>query len=182
MAVAWMQGFPWFQVRGVTFDEIEELVPRLSAALGCDVIGFASQTAVDAFLLVQASGGRLVRILDFGAFGEERTWNRVEGAPQAWEAEAFWAEDSLTEANEQLEDMAEYEDEAVMELNRKAIAERTLIPGATLPFLGTLDTVHIGATIGLPGFYAEGHGDWSTPVEFKTGPPGFFSRLFTTFR
>ena len=52
------------------------------------------------------------------------------------------------------------------------------------------DTAHVGAEIGLPGFYGEGHGEWSPLIEFTTGvpgeassnPPGFLKRLKSLFR
>lgn len=64
----------------------------LSAKLKTDVIWLSFQSAVDAFQYHHWTAGKHLRSLVYGCFENEREWERVEGAPQPWEANVFFGD------------------------------------------------------------------------------------------
>jgi hypothetical protein len=79
----------------------------LSQRLQTDVIWLGFQSAVDAFQFHYWKEGRLLRSLVYGAFEEERTWERVEGEPEPWEREVLFDQQALTRRLEYVESEAE---------------------------------------------------------------------------
>lgn len=71
------------------FDPPEEELRDLSARLDTDVLWITFQSVVDAFEFHHWRKGVALRGLAFGCRAEERTWERVEGEPEPWEASAF---------------------------------------------------------------------------------------------
>jgi hypothetical protein len=63
-----------------------ELLTELSLSRHTDVLWIAAQSTVDAFELLHFRDGRLVRELVNGCYRDERTWERVVGDPEPWEA------------------------------------------------------------------------------------------------
>jgi hypothetical protein len=68
----------------------ERELSDLSAHLRTDVIWLGFQSLVDAFQFHHWRDGTHVRSLVYGCFEQERTWERVEGAPEPWEQHALF--------------------------------------------------------------------------------------------
>jgi hypothetical protein len=89
------------------------------------------------------------RSLVYGAYGpEERTWERVEGTPEPWEASVFFDPEELEYAIEDAQG-----DEAAQEELRRVWREKELVVGRALPRVDTKDYPRrIGAYLGLPHY------------------------------
>ena len=72
------------------FHPPEQLLEGLSRDLPTQVIWLSFQKQVDAFEYVRWEGGTRLRHLVFGCYEKERTWERVEGEPEPWEAAAIF--------------------------------------------------------------------------------------------
>jgi hypothetical protein len=77
------------------FHPPEPLLARLSGELNTQVIWLAFQKQVDAFGYERWEGGQRLRRLVFGCYEKERTWEQVDGEPEAWEAAAIFEESRL---------------------------------------------------------------------------------------
>lgn len=67
----------------------------LSARLETDVMWLGFQSVVDVFEYYHWSTGTLLRALVYGCYRQERTWERIEGQPEAWEQAAFFDPEDL---------------------------------------------------------------------------------------
>jgi hypothetical protein len=67
----------------------------LSAKLATDVFWLSVQTGLDCFEYHHWHVGQLSRSLVFGCYGQERTWDYVEGKPEPWEREALFSRSHL---------------------------------------------------------------------------------------
>lgn len=107
----------------------EAALADLSGQLEADVIWLGFQSAVDAFQYHHWRDGVTLRSLVHGCFGEERIWDRAEGAEEPWEAGVIF-EDALLEdllsGAETAEERAEY---------ARIWREREISPGRSTPFL-----------------------------------------------
>lgn len=72
------------------FQPPEQLLDGLSRDLRTQVIWLSFQKQVDAFEYVRWDNGTRLRHLVFGCYEKERTWERVEGEPEPWEAAAIF--------------------------------------------------------------------------------------------
>jgi hypothetical protein len=72
------------------FHPPEQLLGRLSRDLNTQVIWLAFQKQVDAFAYERWENGTRLRRLAFGCYDKERTWEQVDGEPEAWEAAAIF--------------------------------------------------------------------------------------------
>ena len=91
-------GSEFYAVEDVGFQPPETDLARLSADLDTDVLWLAFQSAADAFEFHHWRDGRHLRALVFGCRGEERTWERADGEPEAWEREAIFDPGHLAHA------------------------------------------------------------------------------------
>jgi hypothetical protein len=73
----------------------EPLLVSLSRDLGTQVIWLSFQKTVDAFEFIRWEGGESRRWLTFGCYEKERTWERVDGTPEAWEPAAIFNDERL---------------------------------------------------------------------------------------
>ena len=134
------------------FEPLEAKLAALSARLHTDVIWLGFQSTVDAFLFFRWHDGRLMRALVYGAFEDERTWERVEGEPQEWERSVLFPEEELEIA---LGEGADDPDEV-----RRIWAAAELLPGRTLPTLDASTCANqVAEHYGLPHYENPG-----TPV------------------
>lgn len=79
------------------FKAPESELISLSSRLETDVLWLGFQSVVDAFQFHHWRAGIHRRSLVYGCFGEERTWERIEGESEPWETEAFFAPSSLNQ-------------------------------------------------------------------------------------
>lgn len=67
----------------------------LSSRLDAEVMWLSYQSVVDAFEYYHWQSGLLRRALVYGCYVAERTWERIEGEPEAWEHPFFFNPDDL---------------------------------------------------------------------------------------
>jgi hypothetical protein len=115
---------------GVMHDNFEpphKDLALLSEELATDVIWLSFQSVVDAFEFHHWQKGKALRSLVFGCYAEERTWERVEGEPEAWEREAFFDPKNLRYPMESAKtDQEKHEFERIWR-------DAELMPGRTEP-------------------------------------------------
>src|SRR5258708_31103695 len=79
---------------GVTLDIYaktpEQNLMELSSRLETDVMWLGCQSVVDCFEYYHWQAGKLLRTLVYGCYTQERSWERIEGQPEAWEQAAFF--------------------------------------------------------------------------------------------
>ena len=123
-----------------------ELLRTSSATLRTDAIWLSFQSAVDAFQFQHWRGGKCLRELVYGAFEEERTWERVSGVAEAWEAEALFPRSAL-----ESELASGGEGEQVL----RVWALRELRAGEVLPAVDARESARaVALHYGLPGWEA----------------------------
>jgi len=83
-------GSQFYAIEQTGFEPPEAELGKLSARLGTDVLWLGFQSVVDAFQFHHWRSGKHMRSLVFGCFEQERTWERVEGEPEAWERAAIF--------------------------------------------------------------------------------------------
>lgn len=140
------------QFVGVRFpDDAYELPERkladLSSRLTTDVVWLSFQSVVDAFQFHHWRAGEHVRSLVYGAFKEERTWERAEGAPEPWEREVLFRQGEL-------EDRLEYSesDHERRELER-IWRDAEIQPGRTEPSMDARECARgVAAYFHFPGW------------------------------
>lgn len=76
------------------FEVPEQDLIELSSQLDTDVIWLAFQSVVEAFKFHHWHAGQHVRSLIYGCYSEH-TWDRVDGTPEPWEQDIFFAPDDL---------------------------------------------------------------------------------------
>ncbi len=89
----------------VLWDELsapEDTLRDLSRAAQTEIIWLSFQKQVDAFEFQHWKNGVLERRLTYGCYERERTWEKVEGEPEPWEARALFATESLEREVHQL--------------------------------------------------------------------------------
>lgn len=92
-------GSAFYAVEQAGFEPPEAELARLSAELDTDVLWLGFQSVVDAFQFHRWRSGRHLRALVFGCHGpEERTWERADGEPEAWERAAIFDPEHLAHA------------------------------------------------------------------------------------
>ena len=115
-------------------DAPEQRLAALSARLHTDVIWLAFQSVVDAFEYHHWRDGALLRSLVYGFREAERTWERVEGTPEPWEAEILFGDpEDLRAALESAESATERADV------ERAWRERRPAVGSPYPMLDARD-------------------------------------------
>jgi hypothetical protein len=72
------------------FNPPDDALERLSRELKTEVIWLAFQKITDAFEYQHWENGTRLRHLVFGCYDQERTWERVDGEPEAWESEGLF--------------------------------------------------------------------------------------------
>jgi hypothetical protein len=118
------------------FEAPEQKLSDISKRLSTDVIWMSFQSAVDAFQFHHWRSGAHLRSLVFGCFGEERTWERVEGTPEPWEREVFFDEKRLKIPLEHAK--AEKDKRELRRIWKAA----ELLPGRTQPSLDSRGCAH----------------------------------------
>ena len=94
----------WAMVLWDDFFAPDALLREISDSLATQVIWLSFQKQVDAFELQHWAKGQLQRRLMFGCYEKERTWEKVEGQPEAWEAAALFDPRDLQREIEFLKD------------------------------------------------------------------------------
>lgn len=163
----------WLVINLLHSSDIHHLVKKIADLTPSDIYGFEYETAVDGFIYLHHREGKLLRHLDFGMDGEERTWNVVAGEAEDWEEGLFFNAALESEALENIEDLEEEEIQATKEVFRT----KSLRVGLMSPFLTHWDYLGIVDAVGLPGgldgFVHE------KLVEIKPPKrPGFWVRIF----
>ncbi|MDB6068787.1 MAG: ribosomal protein L19p [Pedosphaera sp.] len=111
----------------------------LSASLGTDVIWLSFQSTVDAFEFHHWWAGTSLRSLVFGCYKEERTWDRAEGGPEAWERAAFFETRSLQHCLRSAKtDVEKHECERIWR-------EAEILPGRTEPNIDARESARAAA-------------------------------------
>lgn len=120
----------------------------LSKRLKTDVIWLAFQSVVDAFEFHHWNNGACLRSLVYGCYGEERTWDQVQGQAELWESEAFFQTSDL-------ESLIEYaESDTRKEEFKRIWRERIIAPGNCEPSVDARETARMVAEFYcLPGWY-----------------------------
>jgi hypothetical protein len=118
------------------FEAPEAILAKLSAQLDTDVMWMSLQSTVDAFQFHHWKSGKQIRVLVYGCFKEERTWERAEGDPESWEREVFFDPKELEFTLEYVED----EDEQ-KEL-RRIWRDAEVLAGRTEPGLSAKSVAH----------------------------------------
>jgi hypothetical protein len=90
----------WAVVPWDDFRAPDALLREISTTLGTEVLWLSFQKQVDAFEFQHWAKGRLLRRLTFGCYEQERTWEKVEGQAEAWEAAALLDPKDLTAGSE----------------------------------------------------------------------------------
>jgi hypothetical protein len=129
------------------FEAPESDLAALSTRLATDVIWLGFQSTVDAFQFHHWRSGQHMRALVYGCFQDERTWERVEGAPASWEREILFSQ-------RELEHVLKYagSDSERQELKR-IWRDAEISPGRTDPGLDSRDCAHqIAAHYKLPHY------------------------------
>src|SRR5262249_25616923 len=67
----------------------------LSSRFETDIMWLSYQSVVDPFEHYHWQAGELRRALVYGCYTQERTWERIEGHPEAWKQAAFFDPDFL---------------------------------------------------------------------------------------
>ena len=80
-----------------TFKPPERKLMELSSRLTTDVIWLGFQSVVDAFQFHHWRAGAHLRSLVYGAFVEERTWERADGSPEPWERQVLFGQSELAD-------------------------------------------------------------------------------------
>jgi len=119
----------------------------LSLSLDTDVIWLSFQSAVDGFQFHHWRSGQCVRSLVYGCFEQERTWERVEGAAEPWERDAFFRSSDLEIETRHAADAG-----ARREIER-IFREADLAPGRVTPSLNARECAwKVAEHYRLPGW------------------------------
>jgi hypothetical protein len=127
------------------FNPPEDELAALSARLDTDVLWITYQSAADAFAFHHWRSGKHLRSLVYG-YVEQFVWERVEGAPEQWERDAFFDPRRLADA---LEGASPKE---ATEL-RRIWREGELVVGRNVPTIAAWDAAHaVAEHYRLPGW------------------------------
>ena len=137
------------------FDPPVALMAQLSGELQAEVIWLSFQRQVDAFEFARWEDGILRRHLVYGCYEQERTWEKVEGDPEPWEAAALFDPRELErriatarETDPEFRMTAEHEEEL-----REIWRERRLAADSFEPNIIARDTAEaVAIAYGLPGW------------------------------
>jgi len=88
------QGKPFCRVEWDDFETPEAWLRETSRGLATDVLWLVFQKQSDAFAFEHWTNGESGRRLAYG-LENERVWERVDGSPEEWEAEAFFSARAL---------------------------------------------------------------------------------------
>jgi hypothetical protein len=121
-------------------DTPEQDLMELSSRLKTDVMWLSFQSATDAFEYYHWHAGALLRALVYGCYTQERTWERIEGQPEAREQAAFFDPEDLDFILEDEED-----DEERQKLERFWQAGE-LVVGRMEPYLSARECARQVAT------------------------------------
>jgi len=122
------------------FEAPEEWLKELSQKFNADVIWLGFQSNVDAFQFHHWLNGEHLRSLVYGCFGEERTWDRAEGKPEAWESDILFHPRTLQFALEYAED------DAARDALKRIWQTQEILPGQVEPGLESKSTAFAVAT------------------------------------
>jgi hypothetical protein len=141
------------------FNPPEGLLERLSRDLRTQVIWLSFQKQVDAFGFLHWENGSRVRRLVYGCYEKERTWEQVDGTPEAWEAAAIFDQARL---ERRLARAREWAREGIRELGntpeeearlRAIWRERRLAVDSDEPGIDGRDVAEtVAIAYGLPGW------------------------------
>jgi hypothetical protein len=129
------------------FEPPERKLMDLSLRMTTDVIWLGFQSVVDAFQFHHWRAGEHLRTLVYGAFKEERTWERVEGSREPWERQVLFDQGKL-------EDRLEYSesDQERQELER-IWRNAEIRPGRTEPGVDARECARgVAAYFHFPGW------------------------------
>ncbi len=145
----------WAVVLWDDFFAPDALLREISGSLATQVIWLSFQKQVDAFEFQHWANGQLQRRLTFGCYEKERTWEKVEGQPEAWEAAALFDPRDLQREIEFLKDFPpEGKTVAAAEAELRAIwSEHRLSVDSQLPNITGRDAAEaVAVAYSLPGW------------------------------
>lgn len=122
---------PWI-VLAASIESQFDSARCLSSATGRRVLCLSIQTVVDAFSFGAFEPGKQPRLLVFGCDGpEERTWEKVSGPPEPWEAEG------LFRASQSIQDITDDLDYLDPKVVQRIYGSREFVLGEDLPVIGS---------------------------------------------
>jgi hypothetical protein len=129
------------------FEPPEQKLMDLSLRLTTDVIWLGFQSVVDAFQFHHWRAGEHLRSLVYGAFKDERTWERVEGSPEPWERQVLFDQSGLENCLEYSD--SDHERQELQRIWRDAEIQ----PGRTEPSLDARECARgVAAFFHFPGW------------------------------
>jgi hypothetical protein len=129
------------------FEPPERKLMDLSLRMATDVIWLSFQSVVDAFQFHHWRAGEHLRTLVYGAFKEERTWERVEGSPEPWERQVLLDQSELENRLEYSD--SDYERQELERIWRYAEIQ----PGRTDPSMDARECARgVAAHFHFPGW------------------------------
>ena len=129
------------------FDVPTARLLQLSVDLGTSVIWLQFQSAVDSFHYCHWDRGAVVRTLVYGCFEMERTWERIEGASEAWESSTFFDAKELSRL------LADFEDDEEQSRLKVIWSQEVLEVGSEFPMLDSRETARkVAEFYRLPGW------------------------------
>jgi hypothetical protein len=131
----------------------EQDLLELSLRLETDVMWLSYHSITDGLEYYHWQAGKLVRALGYGLY-QERTWERIEGQPEAWERQFFFDPEELAflldDDEEDQEDRLSVEEKQRLEQFWQA---GELLIGEFVPILGAQRCAfHIAAYYRFPGW------------------------------
>jgi len=129
------------------FEPPERKLLELSSRTTTDVIWLGFQSVVDAFQFHHWRAGEHLRSLVYGAFKEERTWERAEGSPEPWERRVLFDQGELENRLEWSE--SDHERRELERIWRDA----EILPGQTEPSMDARECARgVAAYFHFPGW------------------------------
>jgi hypothetical protein len=124
---------------------IDQLID-LSAQLDTDVIWLSFQSLVEGFQFWHWKSGRSLRQLVYGCFTQEGIWERIEGEPEPWERNAFFALPQLEQG------LPDYTPDVVQDLQQRWQAGE-ILPGDFEPCIDAREAARqVAKFYQLPGW------------------------------
>jgi hypothetical protein len=161
----------WFLIDLTRSIQMDSLLPEIVHLTGDHVFAFEYQTVVDGFAYWHYHNHQLLRHLDYGMYGGERSWNASIGEAEPWEGEVIFSDENMKD------DLDGEEDEETAQKIRNIYSGKTIQLGSFYPFLGSHGAFGIVGAMGLPGA-VEGFEPERDVIIHKPKKRGFLGRLF----
>jgi len=139
---------------------LERDLMELSLHLETDVMWLGYWSMADALEYYHWQAGELVRALGYGIY-QDRTWERIEGQPEAWERGFFFDPEELAFL---LDDFEDDEEDRLNEEEKQRLQQfwhaGELVIGENVPILGAQRCAfYIAAYYQFPGWDSERPGE-----------------------